>query len=96
MTPKYRIETEKKITSYLKRNDVTNIKYMQVEQTYRDLGSEINVWNVKTEGGNWWVVEGEGAPMNLYTQGEYYFSSDEAYSFHMGITQRLQARRHKV
>ena len=95
MTPEYRIETEKMITSYLKGNDVTNIKYMQVEQTYRDLGSEINVWNVKTKSGNWWVVEGEGAPMNLYTQNEFYFSSDEAYSFHMGITQRLQARHHK-
>ncbi len=95
MTPEYRIETEKRITSYLKSNDVTNIKYMQVEQTYGDFGSEINVWNVKTEGGNWWVVEGEGAPMNLYTQDEFYFSSDEAYSFHMGITQRLQARHHK-
>lgn len=95
MTPEYRIETEKRITSYLKGNDVTNIKYMQVEQTYRDLGSEINVWNVKTKSGNWWVVEGEGTPMNLYTQDEFYFSSDEAYSFHMGLTQRLQARHHK-
>ncbi len=95
MTPEYRIEAEERITSYLKGNDVTNIKYMQVEQTYRDLGSEIHVWNVKTNKGNWWVVEGEGAPMNLYTQDEFYFSSDEAYSFHMGITQRLQARHHK-
>lgn len=95
MTPEYRLETEKLIMSYLKGNDITNIKYMQVEQTYRDLGAEINVWNVKTTGGNWWVVEGEGAPMNLYTQDEFYFSSDEAYSFHMGITQRLQARHHK-
>lgn len=39
MTPEYRIEAEKRITSYLKGNDVTNIKYMQVEQTYRDLGT---------------------------------------------------------
>lgn len=89
MTPEYRINAEEKITSYLKDNDVTSIKYMQVEQTYRDLDIEVNVWNVKTNSGNWWVVEGEGIPMNLYTQNEYYFSSDEAYSFHMGITQRL-------
>lgn len=95
MTPEYRIEAEKQITSYLNRNDVKNIKYMQVEQTFHDLGVEVNVWNVKAEGGNWWVVEGEGAPMNLYTQDEFYFSADEAYSFHMGITQRLQARHHK-
>lgn len=95
MTPEYRIEAEKQITSYLNRNDVKNIKYMQVEQIFDDLGVAIHVWNVKTEDGNWWVVEGEGAPMNLYTQNEYYFSADEAYSFHMGITQRLQARRNK-
>lgn len=30
--------------------------------------------------------------MNLYTQDSYYFSADEAYSFHMGITQRLQGK----
>lgn len=95
MTPEYRIEAEKQIASYLDSNDVKNIKYMQVEQTFNDLGVEIHVWNVKAEGGNWWVAEGEGAPMNLYTQDNFYFSADEAYSFHMGITQRLQARHHK-
>lgn len=95
MTPEYRIEMEKRIASYLHSNDVKNIKYIQVEQTFHDLGVEINVWNVKAEDGNWWVVEGEGAPMNLYTQDEFYFSADEAYSFHMGITQRLQARHHR-
>jgi len=95
MTPEYRIEMEKRIASYLHSNDVKNIQYMQVEQTFHDLGVEINVWNVKAEDGNWWVVEGEGAPMNLYTQDEFYFSADEAYSFHMGITQRLQVRHHR-
>lgn len=68
---------------------------MQTEQTFSDLGVEIHVWNVRTDSGNWWVVEGEGAPMNLYPQSEYYFSADEAYSFHMGITQRLQAQHQK-
>jgi len=95
MTPEYRIETEKNITSYLKKYDVEKIKYMQVEQTFHDLGVEINVWNVKTKDSNWWIVEGENAPMNLYTQDANYFSADEAYSFHMGITQRLQAQHHK-
>lgn len=94
MTPEYRIAVEKQITSYLSKYDVKNIKYMQVEQTFSDLGVEIHVWNMKAEGGNWWVVEGEGAPMNLYPQDAFYFSADEAYSFHMGITQRLQARHH--
>ena len=95
MTPEYRIETEKHIASYLKKYDVEKITYMQVEQTFHDLGVEINVWNVKTEDSNWWIVEGENAPMNLYTQDANYFSADEAYSFHMGITQRLRAQHHK-
>ena len=88
MTPEYRIEAEKQIISYLQSNDVKNIKHMQVEQNYSDLGLDINVWNVKAEDGNWWVVEGEGIPMNLYTQDAFYFSADEAYSFHMGITRK--------
>jgi len=95
MTPEYRIKTEKQITSYLKRYDVEKIKYIQVEQTFQDLGAEVNVWNVKAENSAWWVVEGENVPMNLYSQDANYFSADEAYSFHMGITQRLQARHHK-
>jgi hypothetical protein len=96
MTPEYRVEAEKNITSYLAGNDVNDIKYLQVEQTFDDLGDEVHVWNVRTVDGNWWVVEGEGVPMNLYTQNEFYFSADEAYSFHMGITQRLQARHHQA
>ena len=34
-------------------------------------------------------------PINLYSQDANYFSAGEAYSFHMGITQRLQASYHK-
>ena len=95
MTPEYRIEAEKHITSYLERYDVTGIKYMQVEQTFDDLGEEVNVWNVKTNDTSWWVVEGENTPMNLYSQDANYFSADEAYSFHMGITHRLNASHQK-
>lgn len=95
MTPEYRIDAEDRITSYLKENDLDGIKFMQVEQTFHDLGAEIHVWNVKTDKSSWWVVEGDGAPMNLYSQDANYFSADEAYSFHMGVTQRLHARHHK-
>ena len=95
MTPEYRIKAEKQITAYLERYDVTGIKYMQVEQTFDDLGEEVNVWNVKTNDSSWWVVEGENTPMNLYSQDANYFSADEAYSFHMGITQRLNANHQK-
>lgn len=64
------------------------------EQHFDDLGTEVTVWNVKTDtDGAWWVVEGDTVPMNLYPQGAYYFGTDEVYSFHMGIIQRMQASR---
>lgn len=59
------------------------------EQDFNDLGPKVTVWNVKTDKGAWWVVEGEGVPMNLYPQSAYFFSADEAYSFHMGLMSRL-------
>lgn len=62
------------------------------EHSFEDLGIKINVWNVKTDvDGDWWVVEGDRVPMNLYPQGAYYFSADEVYSFHMGIMERMFA-----
>lgn len=60
MTPEYRIDAEKRIASYLASNEVDGIKFIQVEQTFVDLGREVHVWNVRTSGSNWWVVEGEG------------------------------------
>lgn len=95
MTPEYRIETEKHIREYLgSYSDIKPIVNIKCEETYNDLGVIINVWNVKTEDEAYWVVEGETAPMNLYSQGANYFSADEAYSFHMGLTQRL-AKKHQ-
>ena len=41
--------------------------------------------------GAWWVVQGDTVPMNLYPQGAYYFGTDEIYSFHMGLMERMQA-----
>ncbi len=64
------------------------------EQTFNDLGTDVTVWNVKTDtDGAWWVVEGDVVPMNLYSQGAYYFGTDEVYSFHMGIMQRMSSSR---
>ncbi len=61
------------------------------EHTFNDLGVEVRVWNVKTDtDGSWWVVEGDEVPMNLYPQGAYYFGTDEVYSFHMGIMERMK------
>lgn len=93
MTPEYRVKAEKHITDYLSQNGINEIKYMQVEETFQEFDIEVNVWNVKTNQGAWWVVESEYLPMNLYTQDEFYFSADEAYSFHLGISDRLEKRR---
>ncbi len=62
----------------------------KIESTFNDLGFEVRVWNVKTDiEGSWWVVEGNGIPMNLYPQEAYYFSTDEVYSFHIGLMERM-------
>lgn len=62
----------------------------KTEQHYDDLGVDVYVWNVKTDtDGDWWVVEGDNVPMNLYPQSAYYFGADEVYSFHMGLMQRM-------
>jgi hypothetical protein len=92
MTPEYRIETEKRIRLYMKHNKIKKVLNIKCEETFSDTGEDVNVWNVKTTEGAWWVVEGENAPMNLYSQNEVYLSADEAYSFHLGITKRLQNR----
>jgi hypothetical protein len=93
MTPEYRIKTEERIKNYFKSfKDIGKIINIKCEETFSDLDNEINVWNVKTVKEAFWVVEGDTAPMNLYTQNGHYFSADEAYSFHIGITQRLSKR----
>lgn len=90
MTPEYRIKTEKRIREYFNTfKDIEAILNIKCEKTFKDLGEIVNVWNVKTKSDSFWVIEGEFAPMNLYPQSAYYFSADEAYSFHMGITQRM-------
>lgn len=90
MTPKERIETEKRIKRYLKENKISKVLHMQVERSFEENGVTVNIWNVKANKGAWWVAEGVRVPMNLYTQDAYYFSVDEVYSFHLGILQRIQ------
>lgn len=69
-----------------------NVLSAKPEQHFNDLGVEVCVWNVKTDtDGDWWVVEGDSVPMNLYPQSAYYFGTDEVYSFHMGLMQRMSA-----
>lgn len=84
--------TRFEVASYVESDGEEKVSSAKPEQHFNDLGPKVTVWNVKTDKGAWWVVEGEGVPMNLYPQGAYFFSSDEAYSFHMGLMARLLTR----
>jgi DNA-directed RNA polymerase subunit M/transcription elongation factor TFIIS len=84
--------TRFEVASYVESDGEEKVSSAKPEQDFNDLGPKVTVWNVKTDKGAWWVVEGEGVPMNLYPQGAYFFSSDEAYSFHMGLMARLLTR----
>lgn len=76
--------------------DKCKVLSAKTEHTFKDLGVEVRVWNVKTDiDGSWWVVEGDNVPMNLYSQDAYYFGADEVYSFHMGLMERMNASQEK-
>jgi len=84
--------TEQTVIEYVELEADEKVKDSKTEHSFTDLDHTVNVWNVKTNKGAWWVVEGEHSPMNLYTQDATYFSADEAYSFHMGLMWRLLTR----
>lgn len=81
--------TRFEVSRYVEKEGREKVLSAKPEQTFDDFGPKVTVWNVKTEQGAWWVVEGDGVPMNLYPQAAYYFSSAEAYSFHMGLMARV-------
>ncbi len=84
------MKIHKKIIEYVEEQNKCKVLSAKIESTYNDLGFKVNVWNVKTDTeGDWWVVEGDETPMNLYSQGAHYFSTDEVYSFHIGLMERL-------
>lgn len=87
--------TKKEIEEYVlwQSNNEFNVVNIKPEREFHDLGTTVKVWNVKTDGpDDIWVVEGGEIPMNLYTQKEFFFSSDEVYSFHVGIITRMRTR----
>jgi hypothetical protein len=88
---------KEEIAAYVERGWARNVELnctvlsAKVEQTFDDLGHNVHVWNVKTDKDNWWVVEGDRLPMNLYSQGPFYFTADEVYSLHLGVVTRVRA-----
>jgi hypothetical protein len=86
------LATRFEVKRYIEEEGHHKVLSVKPEQTFTDLGPKVTVWNVKTDQEAWWVIEGEGIPMNLYPQEAYYFSADEAYSFHMGLMARVMMR----
>lgn len=85
-------KTYQEVVEYVEEQNQYKCKVLSAkpENRFFDLGFEVTVWNVKTDvEGDWWVVEGEELPMNLYPQSSFYFSTDEVYSFHIGIIKRM-------
>jgi len=86
------LEVKKQVEEYVERQCKGNAKVInsKPEHTYNELGFNVTIWNVKTDNdGSWWVAQGD-LPMNLYPQDKpYYFSTDEVFSFHLGIMLRL-------
>lgn len=86
------------VTKYVELESQNKCKVLSAKPEYKfnDLGMEVCVWNVKTDNdGDWWVVEGDEVPMNLYSQSAYYFGADEAYSFHMELMKRMRVEQEK-
>lgn len=86
------------VTKYVELESQNKCKVLSAKPEYKfnDLGMEVCVWNVKTDNdGDWWVVEGDEVPMNLYSQSAYYFGADEAHSFHMGLMKRMRVEQEK-
>jgi hypothetical protein len=85
-------EIKKQVEEYveLQCRGEAKVVHSKPEHSYEELGFNITIWNVKTDiDGAWWVAQGD-LPMNLYPQDKaYYFSTDEVFSFHLGIMLRL-------
>jgi len=85
-------EVKKQVEEYVEWEcrGKAKVIHSKPEQTYNELGFNVTIWNVKTDNdGSWWVAQGD-LPMNLYPQDQaYYFSTDEVFSFHLGIMLRL-------
>jgi hypothetical protein len=85
-------EIQKQVEEYVESqcHGTAKVIHSKPEQSYNELGFDITIWNVKTDNdGAWWVAQGD-LPMNLYPQDKaYYFSTDEVFSFHLGLMLRL-------
>lgn len=84
-------EIQKNVEQYIESQCDCKVVSSKPEQVIKDLGFEVTVWNVKTDkAGSWWVATSDTLPMHFYPQDQaYYFSTDEVFSFHIGLMLRL-------
>jgi len=84
-------KVQKSVEQYIESQCDCKVVSSKPEQVIKDLGFEVSVWNVKTDkAGSWWVATSDTLPMHFYPQDQaYYFSTDEVFSFHIGLMLRL-------
>jgi hypothetical protein len=84
-------ELKNSVEKYIESQCDCKVVSSKPEQVISDLGFEVTVWNVKTDrAGSWWVATSDTLPMHFYPQDQaYFFSTDEVFSFHIGLMLRL-------
>ncbi len=84
-------QLKKSVEQYIESQCDCKVISSKPEQVIKDLGFEVTIWNVKTDkAGSWWVATSDTLPMHFYPQDQaYYFSTDEVFSFHVGLMLRL-------
>ncbi len=84
-------ELKRSVEQYIESQIDCKVVSSKPEQVIKDLGFEVTIWNIKTvKDGSWWVATSDTLPMHFYPQDQpYYFSTDEVFSFHIGLMLRL-------
>jgi hypothetical protein len=84
-------ELKHSVEQYIESQCDCKVVSSKPEQVINDLGFEVTIWNVKTDkAGSWWVATSDSLPMHFYPQDQaYFFSTDEVFSFHIGLMLRL-------
>jgi len=67
------------------------VEHLEKVAQERILGREMDVWDVHTDKGRWWVIT---SPTNLYSQAQIP-SMDVALSFHAGLMARVEERQER-
>jgi hypothetical protein len=86
--------TKEEVDCYIENQINCKVISSKPETSISDLGHDVTIWNVKTDKeGAWWVATGGGFPMHYYSQDRPYFmTTDEVFSFHLGLMMRLVYR----